>query len=990
MSTGKTRKAIRLMESIWFWDDFGGSDLWDSVRPSTNDRGSGADRWVPLSVPSDRRHGADWPIWRMQQELDELRQQARIRVATNSYAKGLLKNLTNNVVGKGFAYSAQAIVEEGQEPSDAQTGLEKQAQKVIDKFLRANNWNAQTDPRNVLSVTASRERQTFVRVMRDGEAFVRFHFQDNGTTLTRYIEPEQVRDFGGLWAEGWAYGIQHQMEPFEDIETVLNYRVFWQDPSAKGGTDGGTDKGIEQDIPADQVLHLKGPFCDSTVARGVSSFVYDTGRALDRAAKLQKNLSIAASVRAATAEIWQHRQHTQGMVAGMVAGMSDFTGTTRNGQPVSYQRHHAGQVRRIPEGQELIDLPTDQSESYRQALMGDLQQAASASCSPAFWLGDTENANYSNLESASAPAVREGQTEQEYYKAAYALVIWKAVMWAAECGLLPPNIDELITIEVEAPAVLHRNELEKTQEDQISVQMGWKDRETYAQERGLDWAKVQRNNDEWADQQAEQQQAMGGMGLPGEGGDKPPGQSKPPGESDFPTMRGMESVDKALLEAGFTGSIKDSLGRAIKYVSGKRVAGTQDALGGGQEEPNTIPQAVRAKLAVVAAKASQAKATILAHLDANTNQPGIRHAKLALGAALGKVAATQAKLSKFMDERYGKVASKAIFIAAQVTGGNPAIFPAWFVAIPGSTLLAQLPLIGLAEVTMQVGKGVKAAGKKAFGESVDGEEGGDILDQGRVDELGKDVATELCQAFFDELEPHKEELAQAFEGFEEPEEGSEKKRVNEVKDDTGHEHKGKGKGGGQFTGKGGGGGSDITIKPTKQRAFTGKSVNTAKISKQEAGKIGEQLVIAHLKSLGFHDARPLNLDRNNFPIDLVQDHESIEVKTGQVSNGTGAQQWRLTIGEPGKAEKAWLASAGEEEKAAWNAKKQAMITDRKKKCLADLSKKLGKPVKAKTMTVLLDPGTKTADIYMFDGWHDRIGWNSDMAKKGYVGSVNYG
>ena len=181
----------------------------------------------------------------------------------------------------------------------------------------------------------------------------------------------------------------------------------------------------------------------------------------------------------------------------------------------------------------------------------------------------------------------------------------------------------------------------------------------------------------------------------------------------------------------------------------------------------------------------------------------------------------------------------------------------------------------------------------------------------------------------------------------------------------------------------------VTIKPTKDRVFQGKQVNAPKISKQEAGAIGENIVIAHLQSKGMKDARPMNLDRNNFPIDLVQDHEVIEVKTGQVSNGPGAQQWRLTIGEPGKAEKAWLASASAEEKAAWNERKQQMIHERKKKALADLSKKLGKPVKSATMTVILNPETKTADIYRFEGWHDRIGWNSDAAKKGYLGSMSY-
>ena len=184
--------------------------------------------------------------------------------------------------------------------------------------------------------------------------------------------------------------------------------------------------------------------------------------------------------------------------------------------------------------------------------------------------------------------------------------------------------------------------------------------------------------------------------------------------------------------------------------------------------------------------------------------------------------------------------------------------------------------------------------------------------------------------------------------------------------------------------------SGVKIKTSEKRAFEGKQVAVKnKLGKQAAGKLGEDIIVAHLKEIGMADARAMNLDRNNFPIDLIQDHEVIEGKTGQAGNSAGAQQWRLTIGEPGKAEKAAIAKMTSDQKAAWHAKKQAAIHDRKAKVLEELSAKLGHTVKASTITVILNPDTKTADIYKFDGWHDRIGWNSDQAKDGYVRSVTY-
>jgi hypothetical protein len=177
---------------------------------------------------------------------------------------------------------------------------------------------------------------------------------------------------------------------------------------------------------------------------------------------------------------------------------------------------------------------------------------------------------------------------------------------------------------------------------------------------------------------------------------------------------------------------------------------------------------------------------------------------------------------------------------------------------------------------------------------------------------------------------------------------------------------------------------------TQQRHFSGKPKQvTTRLTKQQTGALGEKLAIDYLKSLGFEDAREMNLERNNFPVDLIQDHEVYEVKAGLISNSTGAQKWRLTIGEPGKKEKAWLKSASTEEKASWNARKAELIVERKRKVVEELSKKLGRPVKLKTLTMIIDPDEKKADIHLFDGSHPIIRWRSDAASNAYKGTLSY-
>lgn len=183
----------------------------------------------------------------------------------------------------------------------------------------------------------------------------------------------------------------------------------------------------------------------------------------------------------------------------------------------------------------------------------------------------------------------------------------------------------------------------------------------------------------------------------------------------------------------------------------------------------------------------------------------------------------------------------------------------------------------------------------------------------------------------------------------------------------------------------------ISLKPTKQRAFDGNTVALKnQLGKQEAGKLGESVIISWLKSKGFSDAQTANTERNNYPVDLVQDHELIECKTGSAGNGAAAQQWRITIGQPGKAEQAAIAKMSPDKKAKWHAAKQKACLDRKKQVLADAEKKAGRKVKPATITTIINPDTKTVDLYKFSGWHQRIGWNSPEAKSAYVGSYKYG
>ena len=217
--------------------------------------------------------------------------------------------------------------------------------------------------------------------------------------------------------------------------------------------------------------------------------------------------------------------------------------------------------------------------------------------------------------------------------------------------------------------------------------------------------------------------------------------------------------------------------------------------------------------------------------------------------------------------------------------------------------------------------------------------------------------------------------------------------VGKYSDDQPRDDSGRWSGGG-----GGGGGSSesssgrVALRPASGRVFSGRPVSVrTRLSKLETGTLGEDIATAWLKSQGSQDAASLNVGRNNFPVDLIQDHEVVEVKAGLVSNRQDTQRWRLSIGEPGPAEKAWLARATPSQKARLNLGKSQAIVQRKELAMRQIAAaRGGRTPKASTIGIILNPDTKTADIYKFNGFHERIGWNSEQARAGYVTTVRYG
>ena len=182
----------------------------------------------------------------------------------------------------------------------------------------------------------------------------------------------------------------------------------------------------------------------------------------------------------------------------------------------------------------------------------------------------------------------------------------------------------------------------------------------------------------------------------------------------------------------------------------------------------------------------------------------------------------------------------------------------------------------------------------------------------------------------------------------------------------------------------------VTLTASKERAFKGMRENIKnKLDKTPKGRLGEQIAAAYMKSLGVKDVVPANAAQKNYPIDLVGGKQAIEVKTGSIDVAKASQQFRATIGAPGKAEKAAMRAMTKAQIKAHNAGKKAQIMVRKARALEETRQKFGRSVRPTTVAVLLNHDKQIADVYHFEGYHHRIGYTSAEATAGYVGSFKY-
>jgi hypothetical protein len=506
-----------------------------------------------------RRQGRNWPIYQTEQELALLRAPARMLLATNSYAQGLVEGLTSYVLGSGCTYRITKASDKDDLPDD----LIDAAQDVVDRILEHNQWFGGELP--------GIEEELFGRSIEDGE-FILAHFpREDGMTDFRPQEPEQLTQPPGANFQEYGFGI---LTNRDDAQLPLMYYLQYGETPMQG----------EEHEP-EYITHFRRNV-RRAMKRGISDFCFDSYDALYSASRLRSNLGEAAAQQASLVGIRQWENGSQDDVSAFNDQDADFQESdplTGNQMNVKFRKK--GDWEDIPKGMNYVPGPIAQSQPIHLQVLDNILRAGGQKWQAPPWLmsGDLNAMNYATSLTAESPFVKTVLRRQPLYCNAFRRPIWFAFKhYVTTHGLRDrtgkvwrlEDIEHRIKLKVTAPSPETRNKLEEAQRAGVEIPLGVQSRQNYMQEQGRDVDQIEADNQAYQDKFGSPGQQLP---IPGEGSAQGGGAGSlfPSGDSETSSMESLlESFDEVLsddtyrnlMEAGRAGLVK----KEITNKSGKK------------------------------------------------------------------------------------------------------------------------------------------------------------------------------------------------------------------------------------------------------------------------------------------------------------------------------------------------------------------------------------------------------------------------------------
>lgn len=488
MSHEPQSTALTLFEA---WGDIVDPNEWRNDDPAFGYGRVG----VPVYQTSifDRDDGRYLPVYQTQSDLRIIRAMSRNVASLSAGVEGALGTLANFTLGTGFTFAAQANPNcPAFVPPEVVQELAKEAQRVIDRFLLENRFQANMD------------REVDRRARMDGEAFIELCLSPAGQIRASFDEPDMVCEpansrqweqwlacedperYSPEWERSWSFGVHSVKKTPDD---PLGYHVVYD-------TLGNDADYVE----ASRMVHVKANV-PRNAKRGISD-LYPVIQDIEREAKIRRNIAVGTALQAAIAWIREHATGvTPAAVQNMVTGNSVATRQQRTSsgtRPIKGGTLQPGTVIDTPENMKHITGPMGSERNPNFILVAQYVSRSIAQrwSMPEFmYTSDASNANYASTLVAESPFVKAREADQRFYGQHFIDLLWKVLRMAHTAGKAFVNIQrfeellQILDITASGQRVSNRDELATVQRQEIQMRMGILSRQSAAAEGGLDLAK---------------------------------------------------------------------------------------------------------------------------------------------------------------------------------------------------------------------------------------------------------------------------------------------------------------------------------------------------------------------------------------------------------------------------------------------------------------------------------------------------------------------
>ena len=372
------------------------------------------------------------------ESLSDLRESCRLLALTNEFAINAHENRISYIVGSGHTITVEAKPGCSVSPDVLQ-----QAQRWLDDFAERNRW-------------FERQQEIIRRKDRDGEAFLRLFTGDDGQTLVRFVEPEQVRTPRELESSQDDTLVSNRLGIQTLRRDVEQIRGYWVDGFF---------------VPALEIQHRKANV-DSNVLRGIPTF-FPVRKNLRRAEKLLRNMSTVAEIQSAIAIIRKHHTGSKFGVESFASSAADCRVNSGN-RELFYRQYSPGTILDTS-GNVDYQFPaaTIDASRYVTILQAELRAIASRLVMPEFMLtSDASNANYSSTMIAEGPAVRMFERLQHEMVHEDTRLLQQVLRNGVYAGQLPAEIQTSVRVRVTPPALAVHDRKAEIEADRILVELG--------------------------------------------------------------------------------------------------------------------------------------------------------------------------------------------------------------------------------------------------------------------------------------------------------------------------------------------------------------------------------------------------------------------------------------------------------------------------------------------------------------------------------------